>query len=296
MMHRSGFVAIIGRPNVGKSTLLNALIGEKVAIVTERPQTTRNQIRAVLTRDDAQIIFIDTPGLHKPKHKLGSVMVQKARNTIKEVDLIFFMVEAHRPPGYGDKQIAELLQATRAPLYLLLNKSDLGLPDELHTYKELYEKMGTFKEVFALSALQETNLNSLINATVKELPEGPQFYPPGMITDQPEQFIVSEIIREKIIPLTRQEIPFSIAVVVEELNFRKDRELIDIRADILVERKSQAGIVIGKNGSMLKEIGIMARQELEAIFGEQVYLNLHVKVKKDWRSDDRELSRLGYTD
>ncbi len=295
-MYRSGFIAIIGRPNVGKSTLLNALVGEKVAIISERPQTTRNKIRAVLTREDAQLIFIDTPGLHKPKHKLGTEMVQKARHTIQEVDLVFFMVEAHRPPGYGDRQIAQLLQTASSPVFLLLNKTDLAAPDNFPEFKKIYQKLGPFKHEFALSALQAINLEPLINAAAEELPEGPQFYPPDMITDQPEQFIVSEIIREKIIPLTRQEIPFSVAVVVEELKFRAGSNLIDIRADIIVERKSQVGIIVGRKGAKLKEIGIMARKELEAIFGEQVFLDLRVKVKKDWRGNERELRRLGYAD
>ncbi len=293
-MHRSGFVALIGRPNVGKSTLLNALVGEKVSIISERPQTTRNQVRAVLTRDSEQIIFIDTPGLHKPKHKLGSSMVQKARNTMQEVDLIFYIVEANHAPGYGDSRIAELLQTVNSPVFLILNKIDLVSEERLAVYSDLYKKMGSFKAHFQLSALQGTNLKPLIDATVKMLPEGPQYYPPEMITDQPEQFIASEIIREKIIPLTRQEVPFSVAVVIEEMKFRTGSELVDIRADIFVERKSQVGIVVGKGGSLLKDVGIKARKELEALFGHQIFLDLRVKVKREWRNREEDLRRLGY--
>lgn len=293
-MHRSGFVALIGRPNVGKSTLLNALVGEKVSIISERPQTTRNQVRAVLTRDSEQIIFIDTPGLHKPKHKLGSSMVQKARNTMQEVDLIFYIVEANHAPGYGDSRIAELLQTVNSPVFLILNKIDLISEERLAVYSDLYKKMGSFKAHFQLSALQGTNLKPLIDAAVKVLPEGPQYYPPEMITDQPEQFIAAEVIREKIIPLTRQEVPFSVAVVIEEMKFRTGSELVDIRADIFVERKSQVGIVVGKGGSLLKEVGIKARKELEALFGHQIFLDLRVKVKREWRNREEDLRRLGY--
>jgi len=295
-MHKSGFIALIGRPNVGKSTLLNSLVGEKVAIISERPQTTRNQIRAILTREEAQLIFIDTPGLHKPKHKLGSAMVKMARNTMREVDLIFYMVEAHHPPGYGDKQIAALLQKSESPVFLIVNKADLAAPEKLAAHKDFYEKLGSFKNHFVLSALKADNLDYLIDAAVAELPEGPQFYPPNMVTDQPEIFVAAEIIREKIIPLTSQEIPFSVAVVVQDLSFREESELIDIRAEIFVERKSQVGIIVGKGGMMLKKIGTLARKELEALFGAQVFLDLRVKVKKDWRSREKDLRRLGYAD
>lgn len=293
-MHRSGFVALIGRPNVGKSTLLNALVGEKVAIISDRPQTTRNQIRAVLTRPDSQVIFIDTPGLHKPKHMLGSTMVQTARTTMQEVDLVCFLAEANEAPGPGDRYIADILSTVSSPVFLILNKIDLISPEELAVRSELYGKLYPFKAHFALSALRKIDLEPLVKALLEYLPEGPQYYPPDMITDQPERFIASEIIREKIIVLTRQEIPFSIAVAIEEMKTRGESDLLDIRAEIYVERKSQVGIVVGKNGSVLKEVGSKARQELEALFGQHIYLDLRVKVKREWRNREEELRRLGY--
>ncbi len=295
-MHRSGFVALIGRPNVGKSTLLNALVKEKVAIISEQPQTTRNQIRAVLTRPNDQVIFIDTPGLHKPKHKLGSTMVQKARNTMNEVDLIFFIVEGNQPPGAGDRYISEILHSTSSPVFLVLNKVDLVKTEKMSEYEELYQKLHYFTEHFKVSALMKHNLEQLIETTVKYLPEGPQFYPPDMVTDQPERFIAAEIIREKLIALTREEIPFSVAVAIEEMKPREDGDLLDIRAEIYVERKSQVGIIVGKGGTLLKEVGTRARQELEALFGQHIFLDLRAKVKREWRNREEELRRLGYSD
>lgn len=293
-MHRSGFVALIGRPNVGKSTLLNALVEEKVAIISDRPQTTRNQIRAVLTRPDFQIIFIDTPGLHKPKHMLGTTMVQTARTTMQEVDLVCFLVEATEVPGAGDRYIAEILKTVSSPIFLILNKIDLVSTEKLASNSELYQKLSPFTAHFALSALKKTDLEPFVQAALAEMDEGPQYYPPDMITDQPERFIASEIIREKIIVLTRQEIPFSIAVVIEEMKPRDNGDLLDIRAEIFVERKSQVGIIVGKGGLLLKEIGSKARQELEALFGQHIFLDMRVKVKRDWRNREEDLRRLGY--
>jgi len=293
-MHHSGFVALIGRPNVGKSTLINALLGEKVAIISDRPQTTRNQIRAVLTRPEEQIIFIDTPGLHKPKHLLGTKMVKMAESTLQEVDLVSFIVEAHHPPGQGDRYIAEILEKAHCPLLLVLNKSDLTSPQTLADNKKLYSQLCSFQAIFTLSALCGDNLTAYLDAVSELMPEGPQYYPPEMITDQPERFIAAEIIREKVIQLTRQEIPFSIAVVIEEMKMRERKDLLDVRAEIFVERKSQVGIIVGKGGLLLKEIGTRARQELEALFGEKIFMDLRVKVKKDWRNREEELRRLGY--
>lgn len=293
-MHRSGFIALIGRPNVGKSTLLNALVGEKVAIISDRPQTTRNQIRAVLTRPDYQVIFIDTPGLHKPKHMLGDTMVKIAKNTMQEVDLVFFLVEANQAPGPGDRYISEILASVKSPLFLILNKTDLTSPEKLTANRRLYEQLCSYKDVFALSALKQIDLEPLVNTIISYLPEGPQYYPPEMKTDQPERFVAAEIIREKIIHLTKQEIPFSIAVAIEEMSPRDNCDLLDIRAEIFVERKSQVGIVVGKGGSLLKEVGIRARRELEALFGQHIFLDLRVKVKRDWRNKEEELRRLGY--
>lgn len=293
-MHKSGFAALIGRPNVGKSTLLNSLAGEKIAITSDRPQTTRNQIRAVLTRPEGQIIYIDTPGLHKPKHLLGSAMVHRARATMQEVDLICFIVEADKPPGRGDSYIADFLKNTGSPVFLVLNKIDLVSPDLLAEHAGLYRELCPFRDYFALSALKKINLDNFIEASLAIMPEGPLYYPPEMVTDQPEKFIAAEVIREKIINLTRQEIPFSIAVVVDEMSLRKNEDLLDIRAEIFVERKSQVGIIVGKSGRLLKQAGTMAREELEALFGRHIYLDLRVKVKRDWRNREEELRRLGY--
>ncbi len=294
MEHRSGFAALIGRPNVGKSTLLNALVGEKVAIISNRPQTTRNQIRAVLSLPEAQVIFIDTPGLHKPKHMLGTAMVQTARLTMQEVDLICFIVEGHVPPGRGDRYIAEALNTAGSPVFLVLNKADLAVTDTLAKHVNLYRELYSFEASFTLSALKKLDLDPLVNRIIEALPEGPQYYPPDMITDQPERFIAAEIIREKVIHLTRQEIPFSIAVVIEEMSLRESGDLLDIRAEIYVERKSQVGIVVGGGGALLKEAGMRARKELEALLGLRIYLDLRVRVKPRWRDHYEELRRLGY--
>jgi GTPase len=293
-MHRSGFVALVGRPNVGKSTLVNSLLGEKVAIVSDKPQTTRNRIRAILTREEAQVIFIDTPGVHKPKHKLGTAMVEASIRTFNQVDILCFLVEANLAPGPGDRHVASLFQKLKSPVFLVLNKIDLCSPEKLKAYTSLYRELYPFDAHFHLSAKESLHLEPLLESLITRLPEGPQYYPPDMVTDQPERFIAAELIREKIIHLTRDEIPFSIAVVIEEMTLREQEELIDIRAEIYVERKSQVGIVIGKSGSLLKQAGIAARQDLEALMGRQVYLDLWVKVKKDWRNRDGTLHQLGY--
>lgn len=295
-MHRSGFIALIGRPNVGKSTLLNALVGEKVAIMSGRPQTTRNPVRAVLTRPQDQLVFIDTPGLHKPRHELGTSMVKKALQAMQEVDLLFFIVEGHLRPGKGDQYIAALLNEIDSPVFLILNKSDLAGPEDLSSNSRLYSDLHSFQDFFSLSALKNWGLQRLIETAAAILPEGPRYYPPDMVTDQPEFFIAAELIREKILPLTRQEIPFSVAVVVEDMKTREDGELIDIRADIFVERKSQVGIIVGKGGKLLKEIGTAARVEMEALFGRRIFLDLRVKVRKDWRNRPQDLRRFGYDD
>lgn len=293
-MHRSGFIALVGRPNVGKSTLVNALVGTKVAIVTDKPQTTRNRIRAVLTREQFQAIFIDTPGLHKPRHKLGAAMVRAAAATLREVDLVCFVVEAHRRPGPGDRYIAAMLRETARPVFLVMNKADLAAPDLLEEHAGLYRDLSTFAAIFILSALKKQGLAALEEAASALLPEGPRYYPPEMITDQPERFIAAEIIREKIMQRTREEIPFALAVVIEEMRPRTGSDLLDIRAEIFVERKSQSGIVIGKGGTLLKEAGTAARRELEALLGRRIFLDLRVKVKRDWRNREAGLRDLGY--
>lgn len=292
--HRSGFVALVGRPNVGKSTLLNSIVGEKIAIVSPRPQTTRTAVRAVLTREDFQIIFIDTPGLHRPKHQLGRTMIRTAQAALQQTDLACFIVEASFKPGPGDRHIAASLDRAAGPVFLVINKTDLVSPEQLDLYGALYRRLFPFAGSFALSALRKEGLEPLLEAAAARLPEGPRYYPPEMVTDQPERFIAAEIIREKIIHLTREEIPHAIAVVIEGLSPRQGRDLLDLRAEIYVERDSQVGIIIGKGGRLLKEAGSAARREIEALFGRQVYLDLRVKAKRDWRNRERLLREFGY--
>lgn len=293
-MYRSGFVSIIGRPNVGKSTFLNRIIGEKAAIVSDKPQTTRNQIRAILTDEEYQIIFIDTPGIHKPKHRLGDYMVRAAQSTLNEVEVVLFFVEAHYPPGKGDIYISRWLKNVDTPVFLVLNKIDGVSPDRCEEHLALYRELYAFKGEYMISALHGENIGSLLDDIIDYMPEGPQYYPPDMVTDMPQYFLVSELIREKVLELTHEEIPFSVAVEIEEMKKRENRELFDIRAVIYVERKSQKGIIIGKNGSMLREIGIQARSEIEALLGNQVYLDLWVKVNPGWRDREAALRNLGY--
>ena len=297
---RSGFVAVVGRPNVGKSTLLNQLVGHKVAIVSDKPQTTRNRIHCILTRPDAQVVFLDTPGIHKPLHKLGEYMVQTALRTLNEVDAIFFVVDASKPPGRGDEFIAAHLQKADAPVILVANKIDLwedapeGKGRKQVTLDD-YAKLGEYITVLPVSALEGDGLDELVDLVVGLLPEGPKYYPDDWVTDHPEQFVMAELIRERILLLTREEIPHATAVVIEQVEAREDRDLIDVWATIYVERPSQKGIVIGRNGAMLKQVGKLAREEIEALLGSQVNLQLWVKVKDDWRERAGSLSDLGYT-
>ena len=291
--HKSGFIAVIGRPNVGKSTLINTLIGEKIAIMSDKPQTTRNRILCILTQEDAQIVFLDTPGIHKPRHKLGEYMVKAAEGTLKEVDCIFFVVDATEKMGPGEYYILERLQATRKPVILVVNKLDLidremALPIISH-YTEKYN----FAGVVPISAADKMNLDSLLTEAKKYLPEGPQYYPDDMITDQPERLIVAELIREKALLLTHDEVPHAIAVDIDEMTTRPNDDVY-IRATIYVERDSQKGIIIGAKGSMLKEIGARARSDIESLLGSKVFLDLWVKVKKDWRDRDGILKNFGF--
>jgi GTPase len=293
-MFVSGFVSVIGRPNVGKSTLINSLLGKKVLIVSDKPQTTRNRIQAILTTENAQVIFLDTPGLHKPKHKLGDYMVKSALGAFKDVELILFMVEAVSPPGPGDSYIASLLQGVKSPVYLVMNKTDLAPQEYEEKFLPLYRKLYDFKNFFLISAREEQNLESLLNGIMEVLPEGPQYYPSETLVDHPEQFLAGELIREKIFMKTREEIPHAVAVEVSSMKLRKGKDLLDIQAVIYVEKDSQKKIIIGRNGTMLKEIGTEARYELERVFGNPVFLDLWVKVKKDWRKKDHNLRQFGY--
>ncbi|KIL46032.1 GTPase Era [Jeotgalibacillus campisalis] len=292
--HKSGFISIVGRPNVGKSTFLNRVIGQKIAIMSDKPQTTRNKIQGVLTTNDSQLIFIDTPGIHKPKHKLGDFMIKMATNTFREVDLILFMVNVDEGLGRGDEFIMDLLKDVKTPVFLVLNKIDTIHPDKLLPMIDQYRTRQTFQEVVPISALEGNNVETLLEQILENLPEGPQYYPADQITDHPERFIISELIREKALHLTREEIPHSIAVSIEKISKEEGKELINVMATIIVERDSQKGIVIGKRGAMLKEIGQRAREDIENLLGSKVYLELWVKVQKDWRNKASNLRDFGF--
>lgn len=291
--YKSGFVAIVGRPNVGKSTLLNRLVGQKVAIMSDKPQTTRHRIHSVITRPDAQIVLMDTPGIHKPKHKLGEYMVDVALNTLREVDVVLFLVEAVRP-GSGDLYIIEQLRQIKTPIILVINKIDLVPRQDLLPLIEAFRTTLDYREIVPLSALTGENVGTLPDLLVRYLPEGPKYYPDDMITDRPERFIMAELIREKVLHLTFQEVPHSVAVVVENVERRRD-DLVAVDAVIYTERDSQKAILIGKGGQMLKKIGQLAREEMEALFGNKFFLQLWVKVKEDWRNRENIIRQFGYT-
>ncbi len=286
----SGFISIIGRPNVGKSTLLNALLGEKIAIISDKPQTTRNRILGIVNRPGAQLVFMDTPGIHKPMHKMNEFMVKTALATYNEVDVILMLVEATEQPGGGDRFIIETLAQVKTPVFLLVNKIDLIKKEALLPLLQEYGRLYAFAEIIPISALKN-DLGGLLDAIVKRLPEGPHYFPDDQLTDQPERFVVSELIREKIFELTKEEIPYSTAVVIEEM--KEEPEITRITAIIYVERDSQKGILIGKGGVMLKKIGTLARLDAEKLLGVKVFLQLWVKVKKGWREDERMLKNLG---
>ena len=287
---RSGFISIIGRPNVGKSTLLNALLGEKIAIISDKPQTTRNRILGIVNQPGAQLVFMDTPGIHKPMHKMNEFMVKTALATYNEVDVILMLVEATEQPGGGDKFIIETLSDVKTPVFLLINKVDLVKKDALLPLMQEYSKLRNFAEIIPVSALRN-DLGGLLDAILKRLPQGPKYFPDDQLTDQPERFIVSELIREKVFVLTKEEIPYSTAVVIEEM--KEEPDITRITAVIYVERDSQKGILIGKGGGMLKQIGTLARQEAEKLLGAKIFLQLWVKVKKGWREDERMLKNIG---
>jgi len=291
--YKSGFVAIIGRPNVGKSTFLNRVVGQKVAIMSDKAQTTRNKIQGIYTTDEAQIVFIDTPGVHKPKNQLGDFMVKSALSSLNEVDAVLFMVNADEKRGAGDNFIIDRLKTVKKPIYLVINKIDQVHPDDLIVIVDQFKNALDWKEVYPISALEGNNVNELLNKLVDNLPQGPQYYPDDQITDHPERFIVSELIREKVLQLTRQEIPHSVAVVVEKMA-RQDEQKIHIQATIVVDRSTQKGILIGKGGSMLKKIGTLARQDIEHLLADKVYLELWVKVVPGWRDKASALQSYGY--
>lgn len=294
--YKSGFIAIIGRPNVGKSTFMNRVIGQKIAIMSDKPQTTRNKIQGVWTEEDAQIVFIDTPGIHKPKHKLGDFMVKVAEQSLNEVDAIMFMINAEEGYGRGDQFIIDRLDKVDKPVFLIINKIDKVHPDDLLPLIDQYREMYDFKEIIPISALEGNNVTHLLDVLKQQLPEGPQYYPEDQITDHPERFIISEMIREKALHLTREEVPHSIAVVIDGIEHREPSETVYIQATLIIERPSQKGIIIGKQGKMLKEIGQRAREDIEALLGTKVFLDLWVKVQKDWRNRQLQLNEYGYKD
>jgi len=296
---KSGFVGIIGRPNVGKSTLLNAILGEKIAITTDKPQTTRNSIRGIYTHlaeteneEDSQIVFIDTPGIHKPKNKLGSYMTDMAVNTFKEVDVIIFIVDSVVSAGQGDKFILDMIKDIETPKILVINKIDKLSPEDFKETYDYYEGLGIFDNVIGMSALEGKNVDVLLEKVLDKIGEGPMYFPPDMITDHPERFIVSEIIREKMLLYLQDEVPHGTAVEIE--TYSEEPKITKIGAVIYCERKSHKGIIIGKQGAKLKGIGKSARIEIEGLLGTKVFLELWVKVKENWRDSDFALSNFGY--
>lgn len=294
MEFRSGFAALIGRTNVGKSTLLNALLKEKVAITSDKPQTTRNTIQGILTGEGYQVIFIDTPGIHKPKHKLSEIMIESVKKTLTEVDLIIYMVEPDMEIGPGDKYIIEHLKSINTPVVLAINKIDTVSYETVDKTIEVFKEQYDFKDILPISALENKNIDLLKHTIVSYMPEGPQYFPSDYITDRPEKFLVAEIIREKILNYLEDEVPHGVYIEVNSMKTREIKDILDIEAFIFCERESHKAIIIGKNGQMLKKIGSSARSELESLFGQKVYLDLWVKVKKGWRDNVSLLRNFGY--
>lgn len=291
---RSGFIGLIGRPNVGKSTLMNELLGEKVAITSPVAQTTRNRLRGILTTDKAQMIFVDTPGIHKPHHELGKVIVKNAQSTINAVDLILFVVDASTPAGGGDRYIGELLKKTQVPVILGLNKTDLVSEEKREAHRLTYQNLVPDQqwEIVEYSALTRVGLETLQDKLRAYLEVGPYYYPPELVSDQPEKLVMAELIREQILRETRQEVPHSVAITIDEVT--EEPKLTKIRATIHVERSSQKGILIGKQGTMLKRIGSAARMEMQKVIAGKVYLELFVRVQEKWRESARQVAEFGY--
>ena len=291
--YKSGFVTLIGRPNVGKSTLMNHLIGQKIAITSNKPQTTRNRIQTVLTTEEGQIVFVDTPGIHKAKNKLGEYMVNVAERTLNEVDVVLWLVEPSTFIGAGEKHIVEQLKRVKTPVILVINKVDMVKRDEVFGFIDAYRKLYDFAAIVPVSARSGENTDELVRVIMQYLPYGPQFYDEDTITDQPERQIVAELIREKALHCLNEEIPHGIAVAIDSMKYR--RKIVDIDATIICERDSHKGIIIGKQGAMLKKIGSTARFEIEKMLDCKANLQLWVKVKKDWRDSDFLIKNFGYT-
>jgi GTP-binding protein Era len=291
---RSGFVSLIGRPNVGKSTLLNLLLGQKIAIISPKPQTTRNRILGIKNLPSGQIIFLDTPGIHRSGNLLNQSMVRTALATLQEVDVVCLLIEANSPGHEENDWILENLQKVRKPVFLAINKIDLVPKGNLLSIMERFSQKRPFEQIIPISAVLGEGVDILVRELLKILPEGPRLFPEDMVTDLPERFLAAELIREKVFHLTREEIPYATAVAIEEFKEREEKNLVVIRATIQVERETQKGILIGEKGKRLKEIGRLAREEMEALLGVRVFLELWVKVEKNWRDDPRALRRLGF--
>jgi GTP-binding protein Era len=291
---KSGFVTLIGRPNVGKSTLMNALIGQKIAIMSKKPQTTRNKIQTVYTSEEGQIVFLDTPGIHKAKNKLGEYMVNVAERTLKDVDVILWLVEPSTFIGAGERHIVEKLEKAKKPVILIINKIDMVKNEEILKFIDAYRTVYDFEEIIPISALRGNHTKEVLDSIFKYLPYGPQFYDEDTITDQPQRQIVAELIREKALHVLDEEIPHGLAVSIEKMKARRHGHIVDIEATIICERDSHKGIIIGKGGEMLKKIGTNARYEIERFLEQKVNLQLWVKVKKDWRDSDFLIKNFGY--
>ncbi|MBU3105234.1 GTPase Era [Clostridium gasigenes] len=292
-MFKSGFITIVGRPNVGKSTLLNKIMGEKLSIVSNKPQTTRNNIQTILTKEDYQMVFVDTPGIHKPKHKLGEYMVNSAKDSMKEVDLVLFLVNPDEEIGRGDAFILEALKNQKAPVFLVLNKIDESTQERVAKTLQLFAKEMDFKEIIPISARKGRNVDKLIELMVGNMPEGPKYYPEDMITDVQEKFVISEIIREKALRTLREEVPHGIAIDIIQMK-KSDSGTWHIEVDMICEKDSHKGIIIGKEGQGLKKIGETARYEIERFLNAKVNLKVWVKVRKEWRDNQNFLKELGY--
>lgn len=293
-MYKSGFITVIGRPNVGKSTLLNDVMGEKLTIISNKPQTTRNKIQLIYTEDDFQAVFLDTPGVQMPKNKLGEYMLKISKSSLGEVDLVTYIVDDSKSIGKLDSYIIDILKTVDIPIVLVINKIDKLSESDLKELVKMYDGLGIFERIVPISAVNGTNVNKYIDTLKDLLEEGPQYFPDDMITDQPERVIVSEIVREKALNSLDQEVPHGICVGIEKMTEREDKNIVDIYATIYCEKKSHKGIVIGKNGKMLKKIGKEARVDIEKLLGMQVNLQLWVKIEKDWREKERQIKRFGY--
>jgi GTPase len=295
-MFKSGFASIVGRPNVGKSTLMNSMIGEKIAIMSDKPQTTRNTIQAVYTDKNSQIVFLDTPGIHKPKNVLGEYMVKAASEAFRNVDVVLFVVDESKTIGPGDRRIIEDLRNVKSPVVLVINKIDKLEKEELLVLMQKYHNENVFADIVPISAIKEKNIDTLLKVIRKYIEEGPKYFPDHMITDQPERVLIAELIREKVLHFVHDEVPHGVAVEIEQIKSRDEKDIIDVNAIIYCERDSHKGIIIGKNGRKLKGIGKSAREDIERLLGSKVNLQVWVKVKENWRNLQNSINNFGYTD